>query len=82
MMRARKNVLLFEEGGLSYAFSLRKLLNICENDDTCSIPLFVSIKVHFVFMSNSGHHYYSNVDKRWIQVVSKDDVLQVLVDVW
>ena len=81
MKKKRKNVLLFEEGGLNSVFFLKELLYISENDDIFSITLFVPTKVQFVFMSNSGHHYYSNFDKRWIQVVSKDDVLQVLVDV-
>lgn len=32
-------------------------------------------------MSSPPHHIYSSFDKRWMQVVSKDDIIQILVDV-
>lgn len=33
-------------------------------------------------MSNPPYHVYSSFDKRWMQVVSKDDTIQILVDVF
>ena len=33
-----------------------------------------------ILMSSPPHHVYSSFDKRWMQVVSKDDIIQILVD--